>query len=158
MLKLFSIFITLLVFLMDTGVAAPYSKEKGQFILPPFDMEIVLTDRAKQQLLDMGERVKIVYYFSYNIGVSEKKIGSASEKPREVFLPSTGGIASMKEWRISERKRLSFEPYLLVNVVSARDKCTHNLLNCEIYSGDYPKNDQPIRISCDVISTPPFCH
>lgn len=128
------------------------------YTLPTFDVEVALTNKAQKQLKSFNERVKIVYAISYNPTFNiERKLTKEEEKmrlitQRELLLPENGGRAFMADWKIPKIAGKTFAPELLINVVSSRDQCEYNLLNCTIYQGPFPaKKRQLIKIKCDVL-------
>ena len=158
--RFFLIFLSI-VFLIkhvDSAEIASFQLNNGIYTLPNFDVDVELTDKAKKQLKDFNERVKIAFYLSYNPKWDEeRKLTKEEEKmllitKRELLLSENGGRAFMPDWKIPKMPEEIFAPKLLINVVSAYDQCEFNLLGCSIYQGPFPaKKRQLIKIKCDVI-------
>lgn len=143
---------------VDSAETTSFQLNNDIYTLPTFDIDVTLTGKAQRQLKDFNERVKIAFYLSYNPKFNEeRKLTKEEEKmllmtQRELLLPEDGGRAFMADWKIPKIPGEIFAPELLINVVSARDQCEYNLLNCSIYQGPFPtKKRHLIKIKCDVI-------
>lgn len=164
--RFFLIFFSI-VFLIkhvDSAEITSFQLNNDIYTLPTFDVDVELTDKVQKQLKDFNERVKIAFYLSYNPKFNEeRKLTKEEEKMllftnKELLLPENGGRAFMPDWKIPKMPGKIFAPELLINVVSSRDQCELNLLNCSIYQGPFPaKKRHLIKIKCDVINDNAKC-
>lgn len=144
-----------LLFLINfqTVIAA----ENNIYTLPEIELVLNLSEKAKEKLKAINERIKINFYLTYNpLDLAEPTSFTNEEAQfyelfgtRTLLLPPLSGMAYLPEWKIPKINNKKFEPLLTINVFSAKDKSEDNILDCSIYSGDYPKKSRTkISITC----------
>jgi len=115
-----------------------YLKDDGDsIIVDPFEIEIVLTDKAKERITNSGETIKIsIFYYGY----PKDEKNANSEKDGTLYLTGTekeisyGQIARFENVKISKKdyKELIDKDFKLnLNVFSGRKSSQDNLLDCE---------------------------
>lgn len=114
--------------------------------LPPFDIDIELTENAQKQLQEMESGITI-YLYTYDAGKNFALI----HRP----LSAKGGTCHIEEQQWADCKK--FEPQLNIKIVSSSNKCPSNLLKCSIYDAPYPQG-QKVKIKCDIHNNTPQCH
>lgn len=160
----FKIIICNLLFLFSMQTLVNAELKKDTYTLPKITINLTLTQKAQQKLLDMKESVKILFYLYYNANdqgemETEQKVTSEEKQfydkfaQRFLIVPPSNQTFYLSAWTVPFIKKKVFAPVLLVNVVSARMSSDFNLLDCSIYSGDYPRSsNEKINITCKLIN------
>jgi hypothetical protein len=115
-----------------------YLKDDGDsIIVDPFEIEIVLSNKAKERIQNSGETIKVsIFYYGYP--KDEKKANS--EKDGTLYLTGTekelsyGQIARFENIKISKKdyeELIDKDFELNLNVFSGRKSSKDNLLDCE---------------------------
>lgn len=122
--------------------------------LAPFDVDVEVTEKAQNQLQEIGEEVRLAFYLHHTPNTEGISLGSF-----EKVIHKNGGICHVEAQKMIPQQTITespLDPHLLLNVVSTTKRCHFNILSCSIYSGPYPQG-QKIKIKCDAIRNRPNC-
>lgn len=106
--------------------------------LPPFDIDVELTENAQKYLQEMDAGITI-YLYTYDAGKNFALI----HRP----LSAKGGSCHIEKQQWGDCKK--FEPQIRIKVVSSSHKHSSNLLRCSSYDAPYPQG-QKVKIKCDI--------
>jgi predicted membrane-bound dolichyl-phosphate-mannose-protein mannosyltransferase len=143
-----------------------YPREGNFYQMPALDVQVELTKQAEEQLHKFNERILIAFYFTTNPeDLGERKEQFSYEenllqmiKQKSLIIAPKSGVAYLNTWAIPVEENKKFDPYLNINVISARDHCSNNILNCSLYDDKYPSVKRTvISIKCDIIAQPAMC-
>jgi hypothetical protein len=124
--------------------------------LPPYEVAISLSDKAKSKLATSKEMVHVsaMYYGEAEEGFTGDEMGEIQLGVEDVDIP---GEASVKLGQLKMSKDdiaqvVGQKPSVLINVYSSRKVFEDNLLDCGIFQGLVEEAaQQPIAIACKLI-------
>ncbi len=124
-----------------------------------FELDVTLSPKAAAKLAAMGEKIDVAVYWS-----GEPKPAFAKKANNEgeielgeevLELPGSAvhAVVTGKKFVASHLSWIKGgSPRVLVNVYTARKKDPNNLLNCDIYDGDFAKlGEKPLSLACKLI-------
>lgn len=144
----------------ETELAAPYTADGDQVVIPTFEIEVSSSEAAAKTLGNQKETIIVAAYFS-GIPTDEKDMDDVGMLPvlnKEIELSGDQRVArfeGLKFPRTIYEKLKDKDIELLINVFSGRKSSEDNLLDCgllQVTAGQL--KDKRFTLGCKLIGEP----
>ena len=127
-----------------------------EFTLPPYEVIVSLSEKAKDKLATSKEMVHVsaMYYGEAEVGFTGDEMGQIQLGEEDADIPGEGSakFGQVKMSKDDIAQVVGEKPHVLINVYTSRKVFEDNLLDCGIFEGLVEEAAQkPIAIACKLI-------
>ena len=127
-----------------------------ELILPPYEVAVSLSDKAKEKLTSSKEMVHVsaMYYGEAETGFTGDEMGEIQLGVEEADIPGEGSVkfGQVKMSKDDVAQVVGQKPSVLINVYTSRKVFEDNLLDCGIFQDFVEAAAQkPVVITCKLI-------